>query len=296
MKLNLLPKAVERESSLKRSIIISVVIALAGIAAAVGMVVTSNEAAATATREADEARPAAEAAVREAKRADAIVAPVRGVLVNTMLAEAIQDHSTKYPDFYDEVRKYIPSFMRVTSMSATPSGQQTSVTITGVLETYQQYADVMIALLRMPGVQTVGRAGFVNNLPTIQPLSATNQATGLAVTPGITPLPTDPRERLDYLLANGYPTTPAAERNALVYTGVGGFGSGEPGLRGAMPGWSQVTLTMVVARDLQAPAIRTTLISAGSPAAGGGGQPQPMQQTPPPIPGGGGPGDDDDDR
>ncbi|MFN3729931.1 MAG: hypothetical protein ACK4XJ_09495, partial [Fimbriimonadaceae bacterium] len=73
-------------------------------------------------------------------------------------------------------------------------------------------------------------------------------------------------------------------------------GSGEPGLRGAMPGWSQVTLTMVVARDLQAPAIRTTLISAGSPAAGGGGQPQPMQQTPPPIPGGGGPGDDDDDR
>lgn len=63
--------------------------------------------------------------------------------------------------------------------------------------------------------------------------------------------------------------------------------------RGPIPGWSQVTLTLVVAKNLQAPDARETLQAAGAAAAGagqpGGGQPGTVP-APGPGPGPGGRG------
>ena len=46
----------------------------------------------------------------------------------------------------------------MTAASAGP--EQSVVTIQGYLKTFQQYSDVMIALLRFPGCSAVGRSGF----------------------------------------------------------------------------------------------------------------------------------------
>jgi hypothetical protein len=164
---------------------------------------------------------------------------------------------------YDRVKAYIPSFYRVTNMSATPAGPGiTTVTMTGNLDTYQQYADLMLALLRMPKVQSVTRAGYVQDAMVVPPLTEQDQV-GRPRKPGDPPIPDNWEERLQYFQSNAKTTG---------YQGVSNFGSGEPGLRGPMPGESQVTVTMTIAEDLQTPDPLATLKSGntgGAPAPGG---------------------------
>jgi hypothetical protein len=132
---------------------------------------------------------------------------------------------------YNELMPYIPQFLRVRSINAASAGAtRATVTIQGYLKTFQQYSDVMIALLRFPGCSAVGRSGF-----------------------------------------------------APVATGDSGpFGyNPDAADRGPIPGWTPVTLTMVIdGRDLQAPDPRSTLQAAAGPApsnpsAQGGGGPGP---------------------
>lgn len=263
MKLNLLPSSVSKGKQTQTAIVMSALIAVLGIIGAVGMISASRNARADAIREAELARPRAELAFSTSKYADEVISQARVILININLAEAMKNHNTVYPDLYDEVRRYIPAFYRVTSMQAAPGGAETTVvTLNGVLATFQQYADLMLALYRIPGAQTVARAGYQNTSPFIPGLTPIDQ-TGRPIEPGQAPIPDDPLARLDYYIARG---------SVSGFTGTGGFGTA-PGTRGAMPGESAVTVSVVIQRNIQTPNPRATLAAIGTaapPPTGGG--------------------------
>jgi len=99
--------------------------------------------------------------VDTAASADTILANSKIVLTNSELVKQIDDANGRYPRLYNTLKGYIPAFMRVRSLSAASAGpEQAVVTIQGYLKTFQQYSDVMIALLRFPGCSAVGRSGF----------------------------------------------------------------------------------------------------------------------------------------
>lgn len=267
MKLNLLPTHVSKAGAARTAIIMSGVLGLAMIAAAVFMAVSSEKELADLKSQAQELEPQAAAALTESQKADETIRKAGGILLNQQLAEAMTAHSQKYPALYDEVRRYIPPYFRVTAISATPSGPDaTTLTMTGVIQTFQQYADVMVALMRIPGARGVGRQGFQQNDFFVPPLSANNQVSR-AVRVGEEPMPDDPQERLNYMIARG---------SSDGYLGVSGFGETEvPRTRGPMPRWSQITLSVSLQRPMQTPDPRASL--AGAAAAGGGGAPTQTQ-------------------
>ena len=268
MKLNLLPTSVSKGKQAQTAIVLSVLVAVLSIAAAIGMIFTSRAELQQATKAAAEAKPRADLATATSKYADEVIAQARVILVNINLADEMSKHSTVYPDLYDEVRGYIPAFYRVTSMSASAGGPDTTtLSLNGVLHTYQEYADLMLALYRIPGVQTVARAGYQNTDRYVPQLSQTDQF-GRPIRPGEQPIPDDPLARLDQMIAQG---------GVSGFSGTSGFG-GAPGPRGAMPNYSTVAVTVVLARGVQTPDPRGTLSGIGSAAracwGGGGFQPR----------------------
>lgn len=99
--------------------------------------------------------------VDTAASADTILANSKIVLTNSELVSQIDNANGRYPRLYNTLKGYIPAFMRVRSLSAASAGpEQSVVTIQGYIKTFQQYSDVMIALLRFPGCSAVGRSGF----------------------------------------------------------------------------------------------------------------------------------------
>lgn len=251
MRLNLLPKSTRKKMAAAPVFILMLVLVLLNFAAAwVVKTNTSNELAALKEeqtlkeQEADKVR-------KTAAKADEIIAGAKIVLTNTDLVKRIEAANAAYPDLYDELREYIPAFFRVRSMTASSNGENCTVVINGYLKTFQQYSDMMIALLRFPGAVSVGRSGF-------GPVAAGDEGPF-----GYSPDMTD---------------------------------------RGPIPGWSDVTFTLVIqGRDLRAPDIQPTLragaqgvstpgVPASSAGAGGG---QPSQPPPAtggaPRPGGGAP-------
>lgn len=97
---------------------------------------------------------------KTAAQADEIISGAKIVLTNTALVGQIESANVAYPDLYDELKEYIPAFFRVRSLTASSSGENATVVIQGYLKTFQQYSDMMIALLRFPGAVSVGRSGF----------------------------------------------------------------------------------------------------------------------------------------
>lgn len=97
---------------------------------------------------------------RTAAQADEIISSAKIVLTNTALVGQIESANVAYPDLYDELMDYVPSFFRIRSLTASSSGENATVVIQGYLRTFQQYSDMMIALLRFPGAVSVGRSGF----------------------------------------------------------------------------------------------------------------------------------------
>lgn len=263
MKLNLLPTHVSKAGAARTTVIMSGLLGLGLVAAAVLMSVSSERELAGLKTQAQELEPQAAAALAESQKADETIKKAGGIILNQQLAEAMMAHSPKYPALYDEVRRYIPSYFRVTSLAATPSGPEaTTLNITGVLQSFQQYADIMVALMRIPGAVGVSRQGFQHNDFFVPPLTEGNQVSR-PVRVGDQPMPDDPQERLDYMIARG---------GIDGYLGVSGFGETEvPRTRGAMPRWSEVTLSVALARGLQTPDPRSSL--AGAAAAAGGGAP-----------------------
>ncbi|MCW5937830.1 MAG: hypothetical protein KIT11_11055 [Fimbriimonadaceae bacterium] len=291
MKLNLLPTHVSKEGATRTAVIIAAVMSLAAIAGAAFMVVYSNQQLNQAKAIAEGLKPKAEQAVTTAKRADEIRANAVVITRNLNLAREMQAHNNVYPDLYRQVLQYVPSFYRVTSLTASPLNEsQASVTITGVLQTYQQYADVMLALLRMPDVVNVTRAGYAIVSPSVPALNEQDQD-GRSVNPGQTNLPSDPWERLQAKIA-------AAEAAPRGFLNVSGFGTATVD-RGAMPDWSTVTLNVILNKNIQTPEPRTTLAQQGgasAPApggatAGGGRAPGAGAPVAPPPGAGGGTGE-----
>jgi hypothetical protein len=270
MKLNLLPTYVSKEKSTRVALLLGVLILIVCVLLAGFLMTKGNRDLAESQDGLSDLQAQAKKAKDTADAADTVLAKATPLLRNSELAKAMLAHNSVYPDLYDDLRQYIPSFFRVNSMSAAATGPgQSSVTLVGVIDTYQQYADLMLALLRIPGVSSVSREGFTDNLPYV-PAPTPEDQFGRPHKPGEGPIPDDPLKRLEYFEARG---------TLDGYTGAGGFGSGVPGTRGPMPKSQQITITILLARDLQTPDPRATLaLNAGSgggggPAAGGGNLP-----------------------
>lgn len=279
MKLNLVPTYVSKGAKTRTAVIGSIALFLLAGLACVGMIVTSNKALADAKARADELKPRADQAVATARQAETIVASAAGVVRNLELAQAMDRQNRRYTDFYRSVLPYLPDFFRVSSLSVEPSSA-TAVTLTmaGTIKTYQQYADLMLALYRIPGARTVSRSGFLADPVIVPAISEENpQAAPFLTSEG--PLPTDPVERIAALAAQ-------AAGESTGFSGIGNFGTAGTEARGAMPGWSQIEVTVQlesqpaegVVYALQTPLPRSTVAAGGgapaAPAGGGFGAPQ----------------------
>ncbi len=266
MKLNLLPTYVSKGNQAKTATVVSVLLALLGILGAVGLIFISKGQLTAARADAESKLEPAARAVAISKQADVVVNDAQMIIRNINLADAMLKHSDVYPDLYRDLKPYIPGFFRVTQMSAVASGpEMATVTLSGTLKTYQQYADLMIALYRIPGAVTVSRGGYNNVDPYIPNLTETDRQ-GRPIKPGQGNIPDDPYQRLAYYQGLGTVTG---------YSPEGGFGTGDTTqARGAMPGYSLVTVSVVIPRNLQAPDPRATLQSqggaTGGPATGAG--------------------------
>ena len=246
-----------------------VIFVLAAILGAAYLSKNASDALANATAREDAAGPKAQQAVDVANKADTVLTTAQGPLLNLRLAQAMNAHNSVYPAFYDKLLPYIPAYFRLTSLTATPvDANSSTVTMQGTLGSFEQYADVMLAMLRIPGAQSVSRAGYQLQDKFIPPLTRDDQ-TGRMIEQGKTNLPDDPIERLNTMIAN------AGETH---FTGTGGFGTTDfPKVRGAMPGESLVTIQVVVTQNLLTPNPRATLSSgafgAAAPANAGGAAP-----------------------
>jgi len=244
MKLNLLPSYVSKGSAAKTWFVASLLFVIASILAAVGLIVMSTKARDEAEAAAKELEPQAQQVVALAKSAEGIGASAAPVTRNVQLAKAMMDHPFKYTSFYRSVTPYIPSFFRVNAMSVTPAGETgCTLTLSGTIQSYQQYADLMLALLRIPGAQRVGRAGYVLDRATI---------------PGVTqefpnpvpskdsqgPLPLDPSERIQELIAR-------AAAVPTGFTGAGNYAGPVDQARQAIPNWQNITVSV----DLNTPGL-----------------------------------------
>jgi hypothetical protein len=260
MKLNLLPSHVSKEGQAKTAVFASAALALLGIGAAVGMTLYGKQQLDAAKAEADFWRPKADQALATSKQADDIMAKSVYIDRNLKLAKAMAAHNEVYPDLYDEVLRYLPRWFRVSGISARSVNETTSVVqVTGVLQTVQQYSDVMLALLQIPGATNVSRTGFVDGRMVVPGLS-TNDQLGTPVAPGEPPLPSDPFDRLQERIVR-------AEGAPRGFLDVGGYGRPEVDERGPMPGWSQVGLAVTIQRNIQTPNPRATLTAQGAAAA-----------------------------
>lgn len=277
MKLNLLPTYVSKEKQGRFAVLGSAVLAVVGLLAMLFLIRSSREAVQVQQDRINAAKPDADRAVAISKQADDVMNQARGLILNMNLADAMNAHSKVYPDLYDEVRKYIPSFYRISSLNAVPNGAESvTVTMTGYLSSFQQYADLMVALLRIPGATAVSRSGFQLNDPLV-PNVVPEDKVGRPIKPGEPRIPDNPMDRLDLQIANAQLTG---------FVGAGGFGTTDrPIVRGAMPNQSTVTVAVVIAgKDIQTPDPRGTLAQAstlwGAPAATPAGGTAPAANAP----------------
>lgn len=288
MKLNLLPTYVSKGNQAKTATVVSVLLALLGILGAVGLIFTSKQSVRDARADAETKLDNAARAVAISKRADTVVADAQMIIRNINLADAMLKHSDVYPDLYRDLKPYIPGFFRVNNIQATANDAATAtVTMTGTLKSFQQYADLMIALYRIPGATSVSRGGYNVIDPYIPNINDVDQ-NGRPIKPGDTNVPDDKYQRLAYYQAQGTLTG---------FTGEGNFGTGDATQpKGAMPGYSLVTVSVVIPRALQTPDPRATLGqqggATGGASAGGGTVPGGLPPTGAPgrPSGAGGPG------
>lgn len=271
MKLNLLPKIVDTTGRAKRAFLGGALVLIASIAGAFYMATTSAARVTKSAEYVSTAKPMYDKAVNVATEADNIMArpAVRQLVVNTALANAMTSANRLYPDLYDFVKPYIPGFFRITTLGATPlDGKSCSVNMTGTVKNAQEYADLMLALLRIPGATTVSRAGYQGDDVTVPELTLVDQQ-GKPKKESKAPIPDDALDRLQYF---------QDEASATGYLNAGNFGNTQEGTeKGARPGESVITVTVTLPKNIQTPNPRATIQSlagGGTPAiptAGGAG-------------------------
>jgi hypothetical protein len=263
MKLNLLPTRIKKESSGNWAWIPAILLAAAGWAWAIYIGRWADGEIDKQKQRIEAARPDAEEAVRVVAQSDQIIQQSRGLILNSNLAASMLKHNTAYTETYDEAMKYIPSFFRPYNMQLVPNGSTSAtLSMTGAIGSFQQYADLMAALYRIPGATAVTRSGFSDDFATVPNLIETDQ-TGRKFKPSESRLPDDPMDRMNTQIANS--GTPDFNGTG----GFGGFGDADS-LRQAMEGNSDITVTVTLARDVTTPDPRGTLAQAAAlwPAAG----------------------------
>src|ERR1044072_1672955 len=267
MKLNLLPTYVSKEKATRNALLLSILLFAVCVLGSF-LMITKSESDFKASQDGlAELRARAVKAKETGDYADTVMTQSTTLLRNTQLAEAMLAHSKTSPDMYDSVIRYIPSFYRINSMTASSTGPgQTQIVLTGTLQSYQRYPDLMLALLQMKGphggeVLSVTRAGLTNTDMYV-PDPTPDAQHGKPRKPGDAPIPDDPLARMEYM--RGKATTPG-------FSGDGNFGTGTTAARGAITGESIVTVTIVLAEDLPTPDPMGTL-KLNLPGSGGGGQ------------------------
>jgi hypothetical protein len=292
MKLNLLPATVSRGRQSKTAVVGAVIIALLGVGAGLALTVTAGNQLTDAHKAYDDSKGPADTAFATSQQADALMADAKviNLMKNVSLGQAMIAHNDAYPTLYNGLKPYIPSFFRVTSMAASPvSDTQTAVTLVGTIDTYQQYADLMLALMQHPKAVSVSRSGYQADEKYVPAITEVDQ-NGRPRAPGQTPVPDDPLQRLAFFEAQGRPSTG--------FTGVGNFGVAAPVTRLNMPGESLITVQLLLDENVLTPNPRATLGTGGGgggfggpPAAAlGGGRPgpSPSPSPSPSAPAGGG--------
>ena len=268
MKLNLLPSHVAKSQGSKGMLFFMIVIILLAAGLTFVMIKNGQQQLADARQRADAPRTTVAQAMGYSQMADTVIQEVTNIDRNLKMTDAMLKHNAVDVQLYRDVMSYIPSFYRVTNMTATPAGADgCTVAMTGVLKTPEQYADLVAAIYRMPEVTSVARGGLIDTRPYVPSLNEQDQ-TGTPIRPGEANLSSDPEERMAQLIqrASGQPDG---------FLGQGGFGQ-EVYPKGAMPEWSTVTLTLRIARNIQTPNPRATInLAAGSsagtrPASSGG--------------------------
>jgi hypothetical protein len=263
MKLNLLPQTISKGKQTQSAVIFSILIALGGLFLGGYLSVSSQHSldAAKAEQEAS-VTPAADA-YKKSTDADTILAGEKSVALirDATLARAMIKHNDVYPDLYEEIKPYIPSFYRINSLSAASGGDTATVTMVGTIDTYQQYADLMLFFSRYKPLVSISRSGFIDRREIVPSINTVDEE-GRPRRQDQAPIPDDKLARLAYFQSNVQNTN---------YTGEGNFGSGTDNTRGAMPTASLVTVVLTIKKDLRVPEPRQTLTSGGggAPAAGG---------------------------
>jgi hypothetical protein len=145
------------------------------------------------------------------------------------------------------------------------------VNMTGTVANAQQYADLMLALLRIPGATAVTRGGLQSDDMEVPALTLVDQQ-GKPRKASKAPIPDDPLERLAYFESEVAPTG---------YLNAGGFGQTEDATqKGARPGESVIAVSVTIPRNIQTPNPRATIQSL----AGSGTSAVPAAATTPPPP------------
>jgi len=283
MKLNLLPTSVSKGKQGRTATVISILFVLFGVVLAVFLIKSSNDAVARSEEHKSDWETAYQKTVQNSAKADKIIADASVLIKDATLATAMLKHNEVYPVEYADMRRWIPPFYRIRSMVASPiDGETYNMQLIGYLKSYQQYADLTLALMANPKAISVQRQGYVDRnmyIPAVNPLDQT----GRPIKPGQTPIPDDPLARLQW-----YQSQASGES----YVGTGNFGSDPKTTRTAMPDESEVTISMVMKGNLQVPNPSQTLSgieSKGTGAGGGGGANIPANFGGGPPPGIGGP-------
>lgn len=260
MKLNLLPKTVDTSGRAKFAFVGGFLMFAGSLVAAFAMAKVSGDQLTKVNEKLAEIKPNYDKVVKVATEADTMMsAPeVKQAVVNASLAKAMLASSRIYPDFYDGVKTYIPAFFRITQMSANAVDDKTStLNLTGTVKNAQEYADLMLALLRIPGATTVSRAGFQAEDVVVPALSEIDQQ-GRPRKESEAPIPDEPLERLQYFTDQSVPTG---------YLNSGNFGITEPGTtKTVRPGESLISVVVTVPKDLRVPNPRATITALGGAA------------------------------
>jgi hypothetical protein len=280
MKLNLLPQTVSKGRALRTGYVFGTLILILALLASGWMTFSTKGPLDEQLQRVDSTAQSAADAVATGAQKDEVISSASTVIRNATLAQDMIEHNDVYPDLYTDIQRYVPSFFRLTSLSAQPIDENTAtVTLVGTLETYQQYADLMLALMRDKDVTSISRTGFTLSLPEVPALTTADQK-GTPHKLGEPTLPEGQIDRLHYFESQNY--QPAG------YIGQGGYGSGADDTKGPTPKESLITIVLTVNRKLEVPDISRTLHSGGAGSssaapAGFGGMTTPgMGGGPPP--------------
>src|SRR5579862_3476595 len=207
MKLNLLPQTVSKGRALRTGWVVGSMILIATILACGFMKFGPATAAMNEQqRRVDDSAQGAADAVATGSQKNDVIQTAAVVIRNANLAQALIDHNDVYPNLYAEVLPKVPGFFRLTSISAQPVDNTTAtVTLVGTVGTYQEYADLMLALSppRLPDVTSISRTGFAMNPVEVPALTAVDQK-GLPHRPGEATLPEGQVARLNYYESQDY--------------------------------------------------------------------------------------------